>query len=212
MTQVGFVAKRAEIVASAKAIWGELRTNRRAMVGLFVIAVLIGGQGLLRLDGAVGAMRAALVEKTMHLRRITASAADRDWAARARSSGKLLATLKKRLWKAESEGVARANMQDWVTRAGREAGLDKLRVKTELTKPQGLSSDLPLRAVTATVTAAQKEPALTNFLDRIARDPHLFVVSRLHVQTRPIALLRMTLTTYAMLTRASAAGSGRAAE
>ena len=198
--------KRGGLLGSALAAWTELKGNRRAAWGLFMIGLLVGLYALLLLSDAVDAIRASYVEAVLRLDRIQGQSAERDWPARAAASGTLRQTLESRLWPAESEGVARANMQDWVTNAGRAAGLDRLQLRLELSHPQALPTDL--RQVTATITALPTETSLTNFLALIAQDRHLFVVDRLRVQQRPFASLEMALSSYAKLS-AAGASSGR---
>ena len=196
-----FLAKRTGLLALGVDFVAELKRNRRAAAGLLAIAVLAGGYGLLLLGDANDAMRTSYVEESQRLQRIAADGEERDWPARAAASGAMREALEKRLWSADSDGVARADLQDWVTAAGRKAGLDKLRVTIELTAPKGLAPDL--RQVIATIAAFQTDTALIQFLDRIEREPHLLVVDRLHVQQHPIASLDMTLIAYARITRPS---------
>lgn len=198
------------VQGAAKGFLAEIRTNLRAAAGIFAIALLIAGYGLLHLDAAVDAMRRSYVDKQLYLERLLASAAQEGWQDRARQSAKLRSALEQRLWTGDSEGVVRANVEDWINRIGRAAGLDKLRVRIEVAKPQGLPDDL--RRVMATITAVQSEPTMLRFLYRIARDSHLLVVEHLHVATRPIAMLEMTLSTYARLTRSPSAGDNRGRE
>lgn len=203
--QDNLLAKRAGLSGLAGGVLGELRTNRRAFLGFLTIAVLAGGYGLMLLSDAGDALRASYIRANLRLQRIEASGNEKDWPARAAASAAMRQSLEKRLWPADSEGVARANLQDWVTTAGREAGLDKLRVTVELTRPKGLAPDL--RQVIATIGAPQTDTALTRFLDRITRDPHLLVVDRLHVQEHPVASLEMTLLAYARLVEPGGSGT-----
>ena len=179
----------------------ELKQNRRASAGLMAIAVLVAGYGLLLLADANDAARRAYVEESQHLQRIAMDRDDKDWPARATASAAVRAALEKRLWPADSDGVARADLQDWVTANGRQAGLDRIRVSIELTTPKGLAPDL--REVIATIGALPTDTALMQFLDRIEREPHLLVVDRLHVQQHPVASLEMTLIAYARIIRSN---------
>lgn len=201
--QNDILAKRGGGFGLAASVFAELKSNRRAAGGLLALAVLAAGYGLLPLGDADEALRGSYVQANLRLQRIAAGAAEKDWQARAEASTALRDTLEKRLWPAESEGVARADVQDWVTTAGRDAGLDKLRVTIELTRPKGLAPDL--RQVIATINAPFTDTGLIRFLERIARKSHLLVVDRLHVQQRPIASIEMTLIAYARLAGPGAA-------
>jgi hypothetical protein len=194
-----FLAKRGRLLGLGVDFVAELKSNRRAAGGLLAIVALVGGYGLMSLGDTVDALRGSYVEESQRWQRITATGDERDWPARAEASRALREALEKRLWLADSDGVARADLQDWVTAAGRNSGLDRLRVTVELTRPKGLAPDL--RQVSATIGAIQTDTALLRFLERIERDPHMLVVDRLHVQQLPIASLEMSLIAYARITR-----------
>jgi Type II secretion system (T2SS), protein M subtype b len=190
-TQDTIVRKSAALLGAFRGSWSELRTNWRALFGLAVIAALIGGYGLLRLEKAVGELRTAYREAVHRRERVVPSGGAKDWLARATASTRMRKTIEQRLWKADSEGMASANLQDWVTTAARASGLQRLQVKVELVKPKGMEPDL--RQVTATITAQQTEASLMAFLARVYREPHLLVVDRLHVRLMPIPSLEMRL-------------------
>jgi hypothetical protein len=192
-----FLTKRDRLIGSARGLLREIKTNRRAAAGLLAITVLAGGYGLLVVDDAIGATRASFIQAAQRLRRIAASAEEGEWPARATASGALRQALETRLWPAESEGMAQANLQDWLIAAGRDSGLDKLRVKVELARPKGLPPGL--YQLIATITALQTDSALIGFLARIEQEKRLLVVDRLHVRERPVPSLEMTLMAYAKL-------------
>ncbi|MBV8738306.1 MAG: hypothetical protein JO007_13825 [Alphaproteobacteria bacterium] len=191
--------ERTGLFGLASGFLAELKQNRRASAGLMAIAVLVAGYGLLLLADANDAARRAYVEENQHLQRIATDRDDKDWPARAAASAAMRAALEKRLWPADSDGVARADLQDWVTANGRQAGLDRIRVSIELTTPKGLAPDL--RQVIAAIGALPTDTVLMQFLDRIEREPHLLIIDRLHVQQHPVASLEMTLIAYARIVR-----------
>jgi hypothetical protein len=186
--------------------WAELKTNRRAALGLLVILVLIAGFGLTLLHNATLRLRAAYDQEVSRLQRIAAVAEIRDWPDRAKTSGSLRAERERRLWIAESEGVARADIQDWIGAIGREVGLPVSEVRIELAKPKSLPPDL--RQITATISAQPSETAVLALLDRLERAPHLIVVDRLNVKQQPGPLLEMVLVAYARIAPAGGVASG----
>jgi len=190
-------ARRGGLHGAALGIWDELKTNRRALGGALAIVALVGVYGLLQFQDAIDAMRGTFRREVMQLQRASAIGAEKDWTKRAQESAKLRAELEARLWKFESEGLALANLQDWVTNAGRTAALDRLQVKIAVGRPKDLPDNL--RQLTATISATPNEKSLVAFLERIAHDPHMMVVDKLHVQQQPYPLLEMTLVTYAAL-------------
>jgi hypothetical protein len=192
-----FFQKSADLTALIGRLRTELKTNRRAAVGLLVLGCLAAGYGLLILDGAIGSLGTSYSEASHRLERVIASGREKDWPARAAASAAMRKSLEARLWKGESEGMARADLQDWVTNNAREAGLEKAQVRIELIKLKEMPADF--RQLTATITALDTEVSLLAFLDRIKREPRLLVVDHLLVRQRPVPSLEMKLVAYAAL-------------
>jgi hypothetical protein len=197
MTIFASLAERSGIRGIAGGWWSELRTNRRAMAGLLVIVLLVVGDGLFLLRDATMAARAAYARELVRLQRVTAVAQERDWPQRAAASAAIRGQLEERLWIAESDGIARADLQDWVTGVARDIGLTNLQVRIELATPKSLPPDL--RQITATITAQPSEAVLIALLERIEQSPHLTVVDRLNVRTQPDPALEMVLVAYARI-------------
>jgi hypothetical protein len=186
-----------DLLALVGKVRAELRTNRRAAAGLLLLGCLAAGYGLLSLDGAIGNAGASYSEASRRLERVVASTREKNWPARVADSAAIRKSLEARLWKGESEGMARADLQDWVTNSAREAGLEKAQVRIELIKPKEMPADF--RQLTATITALDTEDSLFAFLDRIRREPRLLVVDHLVVRQRPVSSLEMKLVAYAAL-------------
>jgi hypothetical protein len=191
--------------AIAAGLMNEFGSNRRATIGVLAIGVLIGGYGLLALIDATDGLRATYGLEMQRLHRVAATEQETNWPERAASSAEVRENLDKRLWSAESEGGALADLQEWVTRTGREVGIDKLQVQVEVAKPKGMPSDI--RQVTATINAPQTEDGMIQLLARIASEPHLLVIDRLRVQQRPVPRLEMNLLAYTKLVAGTASGN-----
>jgi hypothetical protein len=186
MTMLQAFARRSAAVGLAFTWWNELRSNRRAALLLIAVLALIGAFGFLSLRDATERMRLRYTQELQHLQRVIAVAEERDW-----------------LWTAESEGIARADIQDWISGVGREIGLPLLDIRLELTKPTGLPADM--RQITATITARPAEPAVIALLDHVARAPHLIAVDRFNLKQEPEPYLEMVLVGYARIVPGTAA-------
>jgi hypothetical protein len=197
------IAKRWPLAGPAAGLWAELRSNRRAIAGLLLIAGLLAAYGVVALHDAATAARTVYRRDVSNLARIIAIGGERDWPARAQASSGMRAQLEARLWAAESEGVARADIQDWISSVGRDVGLQTLDVRIELTKPAELPGDL--RRISATITGRPAETALTALLARIETAPHLVVIDRLNVKQMPSPMLEMVLVGYARIRAGRAA-------
>jgi hypothetical protein len=193
------------LLRSALALRTELASNRRALAGLIAIVTLVAVYGLLLFSDAIAARRDAYRQQVALLHRSSAMGQETEWTARAKESAGVLDALEDRLWNFENEGVALANMQDWITTTARDAKLDKVQVRIEMTHPKGLRPDI--LQMTANLTAVQTEPALRTFLERVSRERHLVLIEQMRAQTRPASLLQMTIVSYAKLPRAAKAAS-----
>jgi hypothetical protein len=197
MTGLDVSPRRSAVVGSLLGFWAELQTNRRAATGVLLIGTLIAGYGLLSLTDVTERLSSFGAREHLRLQRIVEIGQERDWPERVAVSAQLRQALEARLWTAESEGVARADIQDWISGVGREVGLPTLDIRIELTKPAALPP--AFRQITATITAQPVEEAVTAMLDRIGRAPHLIVVDRLNLKQQPAPFLEMVLVGYAKI-------------
>jgi hypothetical protein len=197
MTSPAFLSRPLHLFGSLRSLWAELRTNRRAAVGLIIIGALIAGYGLTLVRHRTFEMRAAYSREHLQLERLVAISQEQDWPQRAEASAALRSTLEGRLWVAETEGLARADLQAWIGGVGREIGLPIADIRVELSKPQTLRPEL--RKITATIAAQPSEMAVIALLERIQRAPHLTVVERLHVRQLPNPILELVLVSYARI-------------
>jgi len=197
MSALQLFAKRSALVGPILGIWAELRTNRRAVLGLLAIVTIVVGYGLVWLNDAAARLRLEEGRERLRLQRVVEIARETEWPERVDASQQAREALEARLWTAPSEGVARADIQDWISGIGREVGLPNLDIRIELTKPPALPADL--RQITATIAAQPLEAAVVAMLDRIERSPHLVVVDRLNLKQQPGPYLEMALIGYARI-------------
>lgn len=193
------------LLRTALALRSELANNRRALIGLLAIVTLFALYGLLLLSDEIAARRDAYRQQVIQLNRTAAMGQESVWPERANQAADALSGLENRLWTFDNEGVALANMQDWITTTARDAKLDKVQVRIEMVHPKGMRPDI--LQMTANLTAVQTEPALRTFLERVSLEPHVIVIEQLRAQTRPASLLQMTLVSYAKLARPSGAAN-----
>jgi hypothetical protein len=181
----------------ADRVRNELRTNRRAQLGLALIILLLAGYGCSLLRSATAQTEAQYRRDAQMLARIVAAEGEKDWPQRASDSAAALSFLNQRLWHAETEGVAQADLQAWVSNLGRELGLPLLDIRVEATTLKDFPPEL--RQITATIAAQPSETAVIDLLERLEQARRLTVVSRLHVRQRPSPVLELVLTGYARI-------------
>lgn len=196
--------RHGSLASQARRLLDEFSGNRRAQAGLAVIALLLAALGWSRLDTAVERLRREEAQQRQLLERIVALRGEGQWVERAAASDTLRRALEDRLWPAESEGAAAANLSDFVTNVGRQAGLINVQVKVDIGRPKPLPGDY--RQLLATVSALPSVPSLLAFLDRLQQEPHLLRVERLVIQQQPLPRLDLTLVALARLPPASGSG------
>jgi hypothetical protein len=197
MTFLAALSKRAGLGSAARRVWAETASNRRARIGLILIAALVGVCGLVTLHRATAGRIAVYKQESAELARIVQIARQREWPQHAEESAKLRTALEDRLWTAESAGVAQADLQAWIAEVGREIGMPIFDIRVEATRIKNLAPDL--RQITATITGQPSEAAVIGLLERVARAPHLIVESRLHVRQQPSPVLELVLVGYARI-------------
>lgn len=188
------LSKDSGLVGVVRGLWAESVTNWRAGIGLIVVGALVGVSGLAALHRATAVQIAAYAQKNAQLERMVAIEREHEWPQRAEQSAQLRQTLESRLWTAESEGVAQADLQAWIGGVGHEIGMPMFDIRVESTKPKDLAPNL--RQITATITAQPSEATVVALLERIAQAPHLTVVSRLHIRQQPGPLIELVLIGY----------------
>jgi hypothetical protein len=175
----------------------ELAANRRAALGFAAIVGIGAVYGLLGTADGIDARRERYIEMTRHLDRLREVGRDKAWPTRAATSGVLRAALETRLWPGDTDGIVQAGIQDWVTNQARQAGLERVQVTLETTRPKDLPANF--RQVSATITALDTEPAVVAFLDRISRDSRLLVVDQLKIEETPVHSMEMRLLAFAVV-------------
>jgi hypothetical protein len=198
MTIPTALSKDSGLAGVVRSLWAESVTNWRAGIGLILVGALVGVSGLVALHRATAGQIAAYAQKSAQLERIVAIEREHEWPQRAEESAKLLQMLDNRLWTAESEGVAQADLQAWIGGIGHEIGMPMFDIRVESTRPKDLAPDL--RQITATITAQPSEAAVVALLERIAEAPHLTIVSRLHIRQQPGPLIELVLVGYSRVT------------
>lgn len=191
------LGKRIGLAGLSFGWWTELRNNRRAAVGLLAIGLIVACYGWFALRDRAAGLQDQYDQQAIQLQRVTEVASEHQWAQRAAESDALRKQLEDQLWRGESEGVARADLQDWISAGARQIGLPSLDVRIETTRPKGLPPDL-LR-ITATITARPSEAALIALLGYVDRSPHRVVLERFNVKQQPSPSLEMTLVAHARI-------------
>ncbi|GIL41795.1 hypothetical protein [Roseiterribacter gracilis] len=169
----------------------QLRQNRRLAIGAAVAALLVWVLALLALDGAIDGARARIETRQRDLAR-AARLADRDWTTVAAEAAARRADAEQRLWPIANEGLARAEFQEWITVAARNAGLARVQTRLELGEAPGAGP----RRLVASLTADLDGPALERLLATLATAPRLIVVQTMRLSEAPVPRVDLLLATF----------------
>jgi hypothetical protein len=163
---------------------------------------------ILTVSDWVDAARSDLSAKRSAIIRLSRIADEKNWDQRAAGVDQLRAEMENKLWPGDTDGVARADFQDWVDQAARLAAMGAVDVRPDIeAKP---SNALGLRKMSASVTGVFDPAAFDRFLNTIYSHNRLLVIEKIKIQTAPIARFDMYLATY-LRPRDKAPGSQRPA-
>jgi orotidine-5'-phosphate decarboxylase len=185
-----------------RSLWGEeekLQAMLAAGLGSAGDGMLLPlPQNLLVEEGL--AERAELLKQRINnsrdqlLARLEATAKDTEWVNRRTAVDIQRNEFESRLWPWETDGLASAEFQDWISKFGRESGLTINEIRPDIeTKGIGNSG---LRKMSVNVTGTFDVVAMEKFLAVIAGQNRTVLVDRLRISSIPISRYEMSLVTY----------------
>lgn len=166
--------------------------NRRLRWGCLVIGVLMGVPLLLDYQEALAVKDKEIAQARRDLARLNAILEEDYWPARSQEAALLLANLRERVWREESEGLMQAALRDWVSRILATQGLQVRNMSVRVDPPGeanhsgGVPLPVEMRVVRAEIELELNAPGLVAFLEELYRQPRLIWVERfsMHTQTQ----------------------------
>jgi hypothetical protein len=131
---------------------------------------------------------------THQLTELRQLARETEWRDRRTTIDHLRLQLESRLWTADSEALAQANFQDALVKLAGTSGMPSFDIRVELVANP--ANALKLRQMSASLSGSFNAEALQHFLAAMARDEHVLVVDRLHIEISPSPRFDMLVTTY----------------
>jgi hypothetical protein len=102
--------------------------------------------------------------------------------------------LESRLWPLETDGLATAEFQDWISHVARDSNLKVLEIRPEIDSTAANAAGL--RKMSALISG-QFEPApLERFLGQVAVHNRAIAVERLRVTSQPVSRFELILVTW----------------
>jgi len=180
------------LTAAIGAMRRETKANPRVQIGLAAILLLIWGYGLISLFESVDAAGQRLADAELEIRRVSGLAGEPEWDARLIEAEALKARLLKRLWTAETEGQAQADLQEALSRVARESGFGRPQIRVD----RDPAPVLGMRGLGVTISGDFALQPLSAFLVKLAATDRILQVRSLRIVRQPLARVDMTMVTY----------------
>ena len=164
----------------------------RLLLGVLVFIAV--GAGLTLVDEADSRIVERLKQQQVRLARLEQSGQGDLWHRRRAETDLARVQAEARLWEAETDGIAQANLQSWIIEQANRAGLGRVEIQIGL--QAGTNNPLKLRQFSAQIRGRFEPVALFKFLEAIASHDRLLAVNRLEVQTAPIVHFELVLDAY----------------
>ena len=166
----------------------ELRNNSRLRIGLGVIIVILASYIFLLLDEYRQKLQTehqTLVKRLAQLEGVTQQT---QWNQRATDTRGLLVQLEDKLWRANSKGLAQANLQAWLDSQIKAAAITETRLTMESTVDSTKYDNL--WQVSAQINGNFTATSLDTLLLAFTKNPQWVIVDRLEIyRTKPAKFL-----------------------
>jgi hypothetical protein len=163
----------------------------RSRLLLGVLAFVGAAVGITLVDEADSGIVLKLKQNQLQLARLEQLVHGDLWHRRRSETDVARVQAEGRLWEAETDGIARANLQSWIIEQANKAGLGRVEIQIGL--EAGANNPLKLRQFSAQIRGRFEPAALFKFLEAIASHDRVLVASRLELQTLPVAHFELVL-------------------
>lgn len=175
-------------MADYQTLLKELRSNARLRIGMGVIIVILASYCALLIDEYRQKLQTehqTLVKRLAQLESVTQQT---QWTQRASDTRALLVQLEDKLWRANSKGLAQANLQAWLDSQMKAAAITETRLTMESTVDSTKYTNV--WQVTAQINGNFTATSLDALLLAFAKNPQWVIVDRLEIyRTKPAKFL-----------------------
>jgi len=201
---------RDQLAEALAPVIAQVRANRRLAIALALIPIIVWGYLILSTQAWVDDEVQRLVRTREEVARLEKVATDAAWSRRAREADARRIELEGRMWRIETEGLARAEFQEWLLGTSRKAGIGRPQVRLDAndTEAQRQSG---YRALNASLSGDFSPESLQAFLAAIANEKRLIVINSMRIQRQPLPRIDMVLTAYGLPASALPAAPAAAA-
>lgn len=175
-------------MADYQSLIKELRNNVRLRMGLGVIIAIIASYSALLLDEYRQKLRTEHQTSVKRLAQLEGVTQQTQWTQRASDTRALLVQLEDKLWRANSKGLAQANLQAWLDSQIKAAAITETRLTMESTVDSNKYANV--WQVTAQINGNFTAASLDTLLMAFAKNPQWVIVDRLEIyRTKPAKFL-----------------------
>ncbi|MEZ5671345.1 MAG: hypothetical protein R3E08_02790 [Thiotrichaceae bacterium] len=166
----------------------ELRNNARLRIGLGFIAIILASYIFLLLDEYRQKLQTEHQAQVKRLAQLEGVTRQTEWTQRASDARALMVELQDKLWRANSKGLAQANLQAWLDSQIKAAAITETRLTMESTVDSTKYENL--WQVTAQINGNFTASSLDTLLLAFAKNPQWVMVDRLEIyRTKPAKFL-----------------------
>lgn len=183
---------RDALFRSLKAQWQQSPLLRWGGLG---IVLILAYYSVLVLDDARAEAEAEVGRLQQQTLRLEQLLQEKNWPERAEAARSLRVQLETRLWQASTPGLAQAELQSWLERSLRKAGLADYRVSVEVLDAEAAPRHWTLGA---TLQGPLDPPALYRLLQAIESHQKLTVVEQLDIEPRAGGYVTLRVRAYVL--------------
>lgn len=166
----------------------ELHNNARLRIGLGLIALILASYIFLLLDEYRQKLQTEHETQVKRLAQLEGVTRQTEWTQRASDARALMVELQDKLWRANSKGLAQANLQAWLDSQIKAATITDTRLTIESTVDSTKYENL--WQVTAQINGNFTASSLDTLLLAFAKNPQWVMVDRLEIyRTKPAKFL-----------------------
>jgi len=155
----------------------EWRQNPRLRMGGWLILIIMMAYAIMRLSDLEDAIKNDYQRKARHLDELKALTQQKEWINRADAAKALIVQMEGRLWRANSRGLAQANVQIWVDNLLKEKHITEARTQVE--PARDITGYKGIWQVSAKIDAAFNPRQLADLLYTVESHQQLVVVEQL---------------------------------
>ncbi|MEM7015751.1 MAG: hypothetical protein AAF512_00260 [Pseudomonadota bacterium] len=172
----------------------EFRENIRLRLGVWAVCIIVAIYVMLVLHDHKEKLRGEYAQVNGHLARLKDVASQAEWAQRAQDAKTLRLDAEKKLWSANSRGLAGATLQSWLDTTIRTIGIERSRIQIE--SPQEITGEQTLWKASAQVDGLFTPEKLRAMLLKMSENSEWIITERLEVRPSAPPTFSLLVTSY----------------